>query len=1256
MAIYRLYRAESEAALADAEPIYEGAGTSFDDYDLPLAGTDYYYQARGFLSNGTTKVYESAVASAKTYAKLPSGMNKMSGWDDSMNAAVTDNTGFSYKLTADSNHMAVLKKTNRATGQETILLDMSDTAMQAKYPDLTDCKFEATSVLTHPVTGKIIIWSHYEKAAGYSTGAMVCFTCDPETDEVTYSGLILPNGKQARDKTIYTEGSDAYLIAAGNEPGESSNRTMYIHKLNADWNNVDTDTGVVATLFEGEYREAPAMIRDEDGVYYLFTSKAAGWLPSEGMYATAASLAGPWSALKPAANSSSFSSQQNGVITLSGTAGTSYILHGSRWWRSANSGGNTYMPMQSNAGFATAEFFAEVYWNEDGLMIPERAGKVVSAGKAAAITAGGSTVEAPETVDNDYTTKTTANKAWPAEWVVDLGEKTNLSGLEISWYMVKGSEAYYPYKVYGSNDKSNWNVLLDASTESNANTIKQVDYGFTYTVLAGKYRYVKVEILKSQPQNNPTSSWYTPQLWEVKVLGGQADDSSAVEEARAALTAKIEEIRAALAADKANGITYATEKLESWQYTGNKSGTADTLPEMNEALAAAEKLAADESAKTDDLNSCVTALDAQYKALRTLSETYTSIPGTDGTVIKADTGLPMQAHGGSAMTLKEGTGDGCVNYDLDGDGSITEGKTVYLWFGEDKTNNTRPVDGVRCYSSTDLYNWTDHGTILYTQSTILPIEEGTEKAITSSVGANGTGTTKEYNVMQRSKTNLETLKAWGKLSTAPEGVTESEFRNVKNFLRAYVTEYEKAPTDLNDISWTAKTYDEEPITATSLLYPDSTDTNVRNVTTTRLQLAFETLYGNYCVTERPKMIYNESTKQFVLFWHADGPLYNNKDLSDWVAGGCVGNCPASRYSRAMVGIATSDSPFGPFTVQNVTRMNYDATLNANRLGEARDMTVFVDTGVDKNNDGADDAYVIYSSEMNAKLYVSLLNKDYTGLAAEADQADDAQFAARIVTDNSREAPAMFKYGGYYYLITSGTDGWNSTAHIYYRSKNVLSGWEKIGNPAKNDTGKMFNTQVTYVLPVDAENGKFIYMADRWNGSNLTDSRTIWLPIQMNTDSTLSVLGEKNWTLDRLDQLLPTTVNTELPKVVWSDGSNLPKTVDVTTQGKDVTSKVEWDTDSLKNFGTVSITGTLTECNNISISTTATVVPKDLLYFANPTKTPVSSDYTAIVNASAETLKNSAVNDGAYNAENGFGYTGTAGTLRNSNANIYESMR
>ena len=62
-------------------------------------------------------------------------------------------------------------------------------------------------------------------------------------------------------------------------------------------------------------------------------------------------------------------------------------------------------------------------------------------------------------------------------------------------------------------------------------------------------------------------------------------------------------------------------------------------------------------------------------------------------------------------------------------------------------------------------------------------------------------------------------------------------------------------------------------------------------------------------------------------------------------------------------------------------------------------------------------------------------------------------AASLVSDNSREAPAVLKYDGWYYMITSGTDGWNSTAHTYYRSQNILSGWEKVGNPAKNDTGK-----------------------------------------------------------------------------------------------------------------------------------------------------------------------------------------------------------
>ena len=222
--------------------------------------------------------------------------------------------------------------------------------------------------------------------------------------------------------------------------------------------------------------------------------------------------------------------------------------------------------------------------------------------------------------------------------------------------------------------------------------------------------------------------------------------------AREELLAKIAEIRAALQTDADNGIAYATDKLESWQYTGNKSGVADTLPELNDALAAADTLVADDAATTEDLRSAASALDSQYAGLRTLPETNTSIPGTTGTVIKADTGLPMQAHGGSAMALKEGTGDGCVNYDLDGDGDITEGKAVYLW--SVRTRPTIPALWTACAATAPLICTT--GPTAAPSSTprapSCPLREGSEKAIISSPGASGTGTTQDYNVMQLSAT------------------------------------------------------------------------------------------------------------------------------------------------------------------------------------------------------------------------------------------------------------------------------------------------------------------------------------------------------------------------------------------------------------------------------------------------------------------------------------------------------------------------
>lgn len=797
-------------------------------------------------------------------------------------------------------------------------------------------------------------------------------------------------------------------------------------------------------------------------------------------------------------------------------------------------------------------------------------------------------------------------------------------------------------KVYDAADDTLIAALDTVSMSNNANSSAAPDITSDGTFTLAEKTLIKVHYEKTSGENG-SMNW----LAVVKKTN---------EAVKGELETLIAQIQANVQANQDAGVTYAETPLEPGQYTGAGEAPKDNLQDLQEALANGEALLALEDASMEALNAAMDELQSIYENLRTMPGTYTTIPGTSGDVIQAsNTGLAMQAHGGSASVMKEGIGEGCVNYDLDGDGQITEGKTVYMWYGENKTNNTRPVDGVRCYVSTDLYNWKDMGNVLYLQNSILPVEFSDEKAITSSAGASGTGTTQSYNALQVSETNLEILKAWGRLETAPEGVSEEDFGNVKLFLRAYVTAFDKEPTGLYDTTWTALTYDETPVTASSFLYPDSETAGT--VETTRLQLAFEGLFGDYCITERPKMIYNEATGKFVIVFHADGPLYNNEALNNWVTNDCQGNCTASRYGRAMVGFAESDTPFGPFKLVNMTRMNYDTSLNANRLGESRDMTVFVDQGVDNNQDGVDDAYVVYSSEMNAKLYVSLLNADYTGPIAEGDTAEQGvESAYRILSDNSREAPAIMKYDGWYYLITSGTDGWNSTAHIYYRSQNMLSGWEKVGNPALDDTGKCFDTQVTYVLPIDAENGKFIYMGDRWNGDNLTDSRTIWLPIQVNSNHTISILNKSYWTWDLLDSLAPVKVYTEIPEIVYADGSNLPETICVSYQGETVESAAVWSENGLNNMGNTTLTATLTDCNDLQVQMDAFVTPWNLVYFVNSSSAPLSDDYNKIVEVNKATLKNAEINDGAYSADTGFGYTGAEGKVRGNNTDIYQSMR
>ncbi len=590
-------------------------------------------------------------------------------------------------------------------------------------------------------------------------------------------------------------------------------------------------------------------------------------------------------------------------------------------------------------------------------------------------------------------------------------------------------------------------------------------------------------------------------------------------------------------------------------------------------------------------------------------------------------GAHIQAHGGQAQWLD--------TLDLNEDG-VAEGG--YIWYGEDKTRNGRPIDGIHCYTSPDLYNWTDRGMALYTHDLVPEKLDSTGEGI------------------ELDTDGLANLKNWAEMAAPSESVSQDDIDMAKNFVKAYQKE--------------DGTYDEA-----------------------NLAKAYKYLYSGYCIAERPKMLYNETTQKYVLIYHADGPSDENivKFLKE--------NASPSRYTRAGMGFAVSDTPYGPFKLINVQRMNYVEGNYDSSKGMARDMNVFVDD-TDINKDGVKDAYAIYSSEENAHMYVSLLNADYTGPAAGGnggtvtfgngsttmpgpaaegnqkmitleDGTKIQAFEARVLGSNtSREAPAVFKYHGYYYMITSGTSGWKANAARYFRAKNIYGPWEALGDPCKGTSSTTFVSQPTAVIPVDAAKGKFIYMGDRWNYS-LTDDKGntdsahwdsgyVWLPITINRDYTITIENEADWNLswfENIDVWDYIEIDSDIPSVITS-AEDLPEQIDITINGeKFENAAVEWNWDIEKYFETCNITGVLAEHDNSEVLINVTVVPENLVYFADA-GTEGKTD-RALYNQLVETcgtLKNKSASDQAYSTESGWGYAGSNTAQRNSDGTIYETLR
>ena len=251
-----------------------------------------------------------------------------------------------------------------------------------------------------------------------------------------------------------------------------------------------------------------------------------------------------------------------------------------------------------------------------------------------------------------------------------------------------------------------------------------------------------------------------------------------------------------------------------------------------------------------------------------------------------------------------------------------------------------------------------------------------------------------------------------------------------------------------------------------------------------------------CILERPKVIYNEKTGKFVLYFHLE--------------------LKGQGYKAARVGVAVSDKVTGPYTFLKSYRPNAGIwpinMTKAQRLDKtkasdfehrgnkdwrkavvdglftrrdfsggqmSRDMTLFVD------DDGK--AYHIYSSEDNLTLQLAELSDDYLSYTGKY---------VRIAPGGRNEAPALFKRRGTYFMITSGCTGWKPNTARLFTAHSIWGPWTKHPNPCVGiDARLTFHSQSTFVQPVIGKKDAFIFMADRWTPENPIDARYIWLPIR-----------------------------------------------------------------------------------------------------------------------------------------------------------------
>ena len=195
--------------------------------------------------------------------------------------------------------------------------------------------------------------------------------------------------------------------------------------------------------------------------------------------------------------------------------------------------------------------------------------------------------------------------------------------------------------------------------------------------------------------------------------------------------------------------------------------------------------------------------------------------------------------------------------------------------------------------------------------------------------------------------------------------------------------------------------------------------------------------------ERPKLLRCDKTGQYVVWCHWEGPGYRASEAACFVA----------------------DTITGP----------YKFVEGGRPLGvKSRDCNLF------QNEDGT--AYFISTIEENRHLGLFRLSDDY--LRAEE--------CTVLFRDKGREAPAIAKVDGLYYMLSSACTGWEPNQCKLSCTSDITKDWAPLRNIGDSIA---YDTQAANILTIrGTKQTTYLYVGDRWMDPDLPRSKTIIFPI------------------------------------------------------------------------------------------------------------------------------------------------------------------